>query len=187
MGEIEKKMRMTRRKKLILETIYASGIIATVMIAPNVAKLAQKIKLKKNLEYNEFYSYFKTLKQLESKGLIKKSIKFGRDVVELTKEGVKTLEFILPLRNQKWDGRWRVLIFDIPEHRRSVRTKIRNTLREKGFHRIQDSVWVIPYDCEDLVTLMKADLKVGKDLLYMIVDSIEGDRRLKDIFGLNLK
>lgn len=55
---------------------------------------------------------------------------------------------------------------------------------EIGFIRLQDSVWIYPYDCEDLLTLLKADLKVGKDLLYMIVDSLEGDAKIRLFFGL---
>lgn len=41
-----------------------------------------------------------------------------------------------------------------------------------------------PYDCEDLVTLLKADFKIGKELVYMIVENIEYDRDLKKLFCL---
>ena len=50
--------------------------------------------------------------------------------------------------------------------------------------RMQDSVWIFPYDCEDLITLLKADFKVGYDLLYMVVDKLEGDHIFKDYFKL---
>ena len=53
-----------------------------------------------------------------------------------------------------------------------------------GFLRLKDSVWVYPYDCEDLVTLMKADFKIGKDILYIIAETIENDSWLKKEFGL---
>ena len=53
-----------------------------------------------------------------------------------------------------------------------------------GFVRLQDSVWVYPYDCEDLITLLKADFRVGKDVLYLIVDSIENDKYLRAEFNL---
>jgi hypothetical protein len=44
-------------------------------------------------------------------------------------------------------------------------------------------VWVYPYDCEDLITLLKADFKIGKDLLYVITESIENDKWLRQSFG----
>ena len=77
-----------------------------------------------------------------------------------------------------------MLVFDIPERRRAVRTKIRAALISLGFVRLQDSVWVYPYDCEDLITLLKTDFKVGKDVLYVIADRIEFDKPLRILFGL---
>ena len=62
--------------------------------------------------------------------------------------------------------------------------QIRKTLLTIGFVRLQDSVWVYPYDCEDLITLFKADLKVGKDLLYLVADAVEYDFSLKRHFNL---
>ena len=77
-----------------------------------------------------------------------------------------------------------MLIFDVREERKSLRDKIRRTLIAIGFERLQYSVWVYPYDCEDLITLLKADFKIGKDLLYIISDSIENDTWLKKRFNL---
>lgn len=85
---------------------------------------------------------------------------------------------------KKWDKKWRMLIFDVQEERRFLRDKIRRTLVAIGFQRLQYSVWVYPYDCEDLITLLKADFKIGKDLLYIISDSIENDTWLKKCFNL---
>lgn len=57
-------------------------------------------------------------------------------------------------------------------------------MRDIGFVRLQDSVWVYPYDCEDFIALLKAELKVGKDVLYAIVDTIEFDKHIRRHFGL---
>jgi len=43
---------------------------------------------------------------------------------------------------------------------------------------------VYPYDCEDIVINFKIDLRVGKDLLYMVVDKMEFDAPLRRRFGL---
>jgi DNA-binding transcriptional regulator PaaX len=107
----------------------------------------------------------------------------------ITEAGEKKLrqwrlrDYQLP-RPKHWDKRWRVLIFDIPEKRKGLREKIRNTLVVVGFVRLQDSVWIFPYDCEDLITLLKADFKIGKDMLYMIVDTLEYDTPFRAKFGL---
>ena len=61
---------------------------------------------------------------------------------------------------------------------------MRRTIESVGFVKLQQSVWVYPYDCEDFITLMKADFKIGKDVLYVIADKIEYDRPLKEMFEL---
>ena len=83
-----------------------------------------------------------------------------------------------------WDGKWRIVIYDLKERKRGLRDKLRNTLASFGFIRLQHSVWIYPYDCEDLIMLIKADFKIGKDILYLIVEKVENDIWLKRSFGL---
>ena len=60
-------------------------------------------------------------------------------------------------------------------------------MAEIGFVRLQDSVWIFPYDCEDFIMLLKADLKIGKDALYAIVEKLENDKALREHFHLPAK
>ncbi|MCR4279350.1 MAG: CRISPR-associated endonuclease Cas2 [Candidatus Zambryskibacteria bacterium] len=85
---------------------------------------------------------------------------------------------------KKWDKKWRVIIFDIPEKKKKTRDKVREILIAAGFQRLQNSVWVYPYDCEDVIGLMKNELGIGKYLLYMIVEQLENDRFLRMDFDL---
>ena len=124
--------------------------------------------------------------RLEEKGFI--TIKNG--LVHLTEKGETalaryTLEEKTHMRPKRWDKKWRVIIFDINEKRKRIRESVRRMLLSFGFVRLQDSVWVYPYDCEDLIVLLKAELKIGKELLYMIVDSIENDTGLKRHFEIH--
>ena len=57
-------------------------------------------------------------------------------------------------------------------------------MRELGFLRVQDSVWVSPHECEELVALIKAELRIGQDILYVIVESIENDGWIRKHFNL---
>ena len=88
------------------------------------------------------------------------------------------------MKKRKWDRRWRVVIFDIPERRKNIRDRLRLFMNEYGFVRIQDSVWIYPYDCEDLIALAKANFRVGADVLYMIVERLERDKYLREHFKL---
>ena len=89
-------------------------------------------------------------------------------------------------KKRRWDRRWRVVIFDIPEKRKSVRVSLRRFMEEYGFVRLQNSVWIYPYDCEDLIALAKTNLRLGADVLYMIVERLERDKHLREHFVLSL-
>lgn len=57
-------------------------------------------------------------------------------------------------------------------------------MSEYGFVRLQDSAWIYPYDCEDLIALAKANFRIGVNVLYMIVEKLEHDKYLREHFGL---
>ncbi len=45
---------------------------------------------------------------------------------------------------RRWDGRWRLVLFDVPEARRGTRNKLRLYLQDRGFGYLQKSVWITP-------------------------------------------
>jgi len=49
----------------------------------------------------------------------------------------------------KWDSKWRILIFDIPQELHNKRNRLRTKLKFLGFYMLQKSVFVFPYPCED--------------------------------------
>jgi len=116
-------------------------------------------------------------------------VKFEDGHYSLTFDGKKLLErwqrtdFKL-IKPKKWDKKWRIIIFDIPERKKRIRDEIRNILTNAGFERLQDSVWVYPYDCEDIIGLLKTDYGVGLEMLYIIADQIENDKYLRMDFDL---
>ena len=85
---------------------------------------------------------------------------------------------------KKWDRKWRIIVFDVKEKERRKRDELRDYLYKIGFKRLQDSVWVFPYDCEDLLMLLKADLGLGRNMLYIVADVVENDRSLREEYGL---
>lgn len=168
---------------MVLHTVAAAGLISVALVAPNVVGALGKLGLLPTRRQND--SIRAARERLVARGLLK----WEGKKLRITAAGERKLRQ-LELRGyklsrpKKWDQKWRVLIFDIPEKRKGLREKIRRTLVAVGFVRLQDSVWIFPYDCEDLITLLKADFKVGKDMLYMIVDSLEYDQPIRAKFNL---
>ena len=83
-----------------------------------------------------------------------KEDKDGFVKIVLTKEGQKkALKFKLDemkiKKPAKWDGEWRIVIFDIPERFKKAREALRKKLKDLGFIKLQESVFVFPYECEN--------------------------------------
>lgn len=188
MGNLENKnSKRTRREnlqKIILGTVATAGVLAVGLMAPNVITALNKIGILPNPRRKEYIS--SSASKLLKKGLMK--IESGR--YELTGKGKDILrrwEIIdykikIPKR---WDRKWRLVIYDISEKKKGkVRRQIGDLFKSTGFYRLQDSIWVYPYDCEDIIGLLKTDFGVGKEILYIIADEIENDKHLREHFDL---
>ena len=192
MGVVETEARKVRRtgqiQNAILTTLLVGGMIA-IGAAPRL-DLLKLLGARKRNPYRLKYQINDTLLRLVRKGLVTFVEKDGRKFARLTPAGTKQLELeqqkaaLRLQKNKRWDKRWRVIIFDIPERRRGVRGRLRAIMQEGGFVRLQDSVWVYPHDCEELMVLLKAELKAGSSVLYMVVEKIENDLWLKNHFSL---
>ena len=45
---------------------------------------------------------------------------------------------------RRWDGLWRMVVFDLPETKSAARKKLRRFLKNSGFGYLQNSVWISP-------------------------------------------
>jgi len=106
-----------------------------------VQRIYEKRKAKKS--FSNFIYYLKKQGYIKVKNLRnKKGILF-------TKKGmgkVLKIKFKIKKKKRRKDGRWMMLIFDIPEKKRDLRNLLRETLYLLGYKMLQRSVWVCPYD-----------------------------------------
>ena len=84
----------------------------------------------------------------------------------------------------KWDGLWRMVIFDIPEDRRKVRNAINFKLKDLGFVSLQKSVFVYPYECRNGIDFVGEFFYARKYIRYIEVRDIDNDKKLKKKFCL---
>ena len=190
MGKLEEASRKRKKKKdiqsAVLAVVAVTGFLAFAAVAGNAIQLLEYLP---NEKYNLKYRMKSVAGRLAAKGYVEWIERDGKKYLRITPAGRKAFTFEqakVALKNQKkkWDGRWRMVVFDIPERRSHIRARLRAVMCEIGFVRLQDSVWVYPYDCEDFIALLKAEIKIGKDVLYAIVDTIEHDKGLRLQFKL---
>lgn len=182
----KKRQRRDLRKAMLL-AISATGMLAVAAIAPNMFQLLGRSGALARLKYQTK----SVLTRLRMKGEIEFIERDGKQFVQLTERGEKILSIerqkMVAKRLGRWDTRYRLVIFDIPEKRKKTRDQLRYQMQEVGFLRIQDSVWIYPYDCEEFIALLKADLHIGKHVLYAVVEEIEDDARIRAHFNLPRK
>lgn len=181
--QVRERMRNTRLQRAVLKIAESLSEVTTQALAGSIYKMYRLMD--RGERDKKYRTVLAARDRLIRHGLLRRTGRF----LELTAKGVKVLRIwehrgYTLTRPKQWDGKWRILIFDIPEKRRWLRDRIRSTLHAIGFKQLQRSVWVYPFDCEDFIALLKADFKIGKDLLYLIVEGLENDRALRDYFDV---
>lgn len=53
--------------------------------------------------------------------------------------------------SRRWDGRWRLVVFDVPESQPGARLRLRRLLRAHWFGCLQKSLWITPCPVDELV------------------------------------
>lgn len=188
---VKKRARRNAVRNALLATIALVPVLTVAMAAPKVLSLIDQRHIDHILPRNPKQRIRENISRLKKRGLITFEDRNGKKYLQLTPAGRQALNSATlkegpVVRPRRWDRKWRFVIFDIPEDRKVQRNRIRELVRGFGFTRVQDSVWAYPYDCEDIVTLLKAELRTGRDMLYLIVDVMDYDRPLRQHFNLPL-
>ena len=89
------------------------------------------------------------------------------------------------IAKHKWDQKWRLVAFDIPEDYRRGRDALREKLRELGFIELQKSVFVFPYECKNEIEFLREFFGIRKHVRYGVLESIDNDFQLRKIFKLS--
>lgn len=112
------------------------------------------------LHHSNFYAYgggwekelkkadlAQALKRLRERGLID-FVSNEKLAYRLTDQGKqKAVWESVTMNDGKWDGKWRLVIFDIPEKRKQARNLLRASLKNWGFTKWQHSVWASKKNC----------------------------------------
>ena len=116
---------------------------------------------------------------------------WGKDTrIKFTKGGRNKIKREAKMRNMelrndgKWDGKWRLVIFDIPETKKKTRDAIAYKLKDLGFKPIQKSSFIYPYECESEVDFLKDYFNLNEEVSYMLVERLSNDKKIRKIFSL---
>jgi CRISPR-associated endonuclease Cas2 len=141
-------------------------------------------KTTNNVPYKKYYDQ---IYKLNRTGYVKVISKDGKKFLELTTKGQIESLLIASLHEKplKWDGKWRMVIFDIPEEARNRRNQLRSLLTENGFRRLQDSVFVSPHPLNRYAIEYLKESKLISYIRILKVEEMDDDSDLQKLFKLN--
>lgn len=178
---------------LILAIAAMGGILAFGAVAPGalgvIGKIFKDRQIKKREKYRKIWRSFYELKKKRIFEFIEE--KDGYLVYRITnkgKEKIKKLIFnkITIDQPKRWDKKWRLVIFDIPETRYKTRTVFRNKLKEMGFYQCQKSVWIYPFHCLEEIEFLKKILNIKPFVKLFLIEEM-GDGKVLYYFRDLLK
>lgn len=146
-------------------------------------------QLSKKFHASRVEAVIKSLSYLSKKQLVSIAERDGQPIITLTEKGKKhILEFNFDQleikRPIKWDGCWRVVLFDIPEQKKQAREALRNKLKLLGFFQLQKSCFVHPFDCKSEIDYISNLFEISPYVNYILAKELEGATQLRKIFHL---
>ncbi len=130
-----------------------------------------------------------SITELKKQRFIEKKKNYdGSVVISLTDKGkLRALNIRfkkLCNRKENWDGKWRMIAFDIPDEYKKGRNALRYRARMAGFYELQESLFLYPYDCEREVNDFIKLFKLEKYVRFALLEFIDNGEQLRKFFKL---
>lgn len=184
--------------KKIISLLGIGAILAGSFLMPGLAVAAGSIaRIKRRHDFNhvqrewkKFNQYYlkKNIKRLHDQKIIEITEKDGQEIIKLTEKGqTKYLRFrlqVLSLKNRSWDGKWRLVIYDINRVKRAAGENLRKMLKQIHFLQLQRSVYLTPYKCQEEIEYLREYFGIGEEVLLLEVSKLENESYYKQYFGL---
>lgn len=174
---------MINRKILtsdVLKVIAVSGIIIGSVFIPTLP-MATGVIVKAWKDVNK-RDLGKIIKRLKKQEMISFKEEKGQTKIEITEKGERRLleyDFEnLDIKKKKTDGKWRLVIFDIPEDKRNSRDVFRRKLLQLDFIRMQDSVFASAYPCKNEIDFLCHYLGISDFVTLVSLNKIERGEQL---------
>lgn len=175
----------------ILNIIAITGLITvTSLFAPQLPYLLLRALIKRRLHQNINNEQIgNTVRYLKRKKFIafeKHNSKWKLIITKLGKKHLKKRKIDnIQIKKTKWDGKWRLVTFDIPEKHKTIRHIFRRKLVELGFFHFQRSVFIIPYPCEQEINKILNYYQVHPYVHILTSERFSNDKKLVKLFKLN--
>lgn len=190
--------RVDPKVKDILVLLGAGTFLAASLALPGLPVLAKAVidlknesqREKRVREWNKYnlWRLRQIIKRMHDTKYIEVFDDNGVSAVRLTEEGKKKLFKYnledISLDESSWDGKWRLIIYDVALAKKSQSEMFRRTLNKLKLLKLQKSVYLTPFKCEDQIEYLRQIFDIGQETLILKVGSIENEAAYRKYFGI---
>ncbi len=193
-----KKELISPKVKDVLFIVGAIGLVSAIIVFPNLPMaLKPLMDYKRKKEYQDQQKLWKKynprvlrhlLKRLEEQKDVQFITENGETLIKLTDKGrVKLLKYNIDnmtIEDKSWDGKWRLIIYDIPDRKRTERDIFRRLIKKMEIFQLQESVYLTPYKCDKEIEYIRRYFGVGQEVIYLTLEKLENDHAYRQYFAL---
>lgn len=143
------------------------------------------IRLLKEFGHNE-QGIRVAVSRMMKQGWMQSEKKGNKSYYFLTSRGVSRVEEaarrIFKLTPHEWDGKWRILMYTIPEEKRQIRDELRKELLWSGFGSFTNGCWVTPNNLEKEVELLISKYNI-EDYVDFFVSEYKGPKKNQELIA----
>lgn len=181
--------RINPKVKDVLILLGAGTFLVASIIMPGLPLVLKPFLTEKRRREEKEWKKFNLwrLRQVIKRLAKQKLVEITDEVVKITEKGRRRLlKFNLEEMElkRKTDGKWRLIIYDIANLRKEKRELFRSMLKKLKFLRLQESVYLTPFVCEDEIEYLRQVFGINEEVLVLKVSGIENEQVYKDYFGL---
>ena len=180
--------------KDILILLGAGTFLAASLIMPGLPIVLKSFMDEKRKKEANEWKKFNTwrlrqiLKRMRDQKLIEIAEASQGHIIRISDHGKRRiLKFNIDnmeLNQKNWDGKWRIIIYDIYTSKKQERELFRKTLKRLKFLKLQKSVYLTPFKCYDEIEYLRQVCNIGNEVLILTVSGIENESVYKEYFGV---
>jgi DNA-binding transcriptional regulator PaaX len=176
---------LTKSSKMLLWIGAGVEVLSSFLVS---SKELRKRSIRGNL-FKSTENFDSLLHYLLRNGYINYVDKNNERFVKITRKG--ELKILMSkagvVKTVDWDGKWRLIIFDIPEESSNLRDRFRELLKTYDYKMLQGSVFINPYPLNREAVKYLKESGLIKYIRMLKIEEMDDDGDLKKYFGLAKK
>ena len=196
--KITDQLKIDPKTKEVLMLLGVGTFLAASIIFPGLpmaakpfidaAKEAERNKRQKEWQKFNLWRLRQVIKRMQHSKLVEIKEEQGIPIIKITHRGKqKLLRYKvdeMTLDESNWDGKWRLIIYDVAKAKRANSEMFRIMLNKLRFLKLQRSVYLTPFKCEDEIEYLRLLFEIGNEVQILKVGSLENEVAYRRYFGI---